>query len=61
VNSTPVGPPPITTNVSQRRRSASSVVCAACSKHARTWLRTRCARGSVFILSVWASSAELPK
>ena len=33
--STPVGPPPITTNVSQRRRSVSWRACAACSRHAK--------------------------
>src|SRR5262249_15061417 len=61
LHSRPAGPPPATTNVSDGGRASASGSCAARSRHARTWLRSRCACSIVFIPSVDSASAGLPK
>ena len=60
-SSTPVGPPPMMTKVSSRRRSASSVASSARSKASSTRLRIAVASSIVFRPGATASHSSWPK
>ena len=60
-SSTPVGPPPIMTKVSSRRRSASCVASSARSKASSTRLRIAVASSIVFRPGATASHSSWPK